>query len=85
MAAVLRFNTSSHYYLGKRIANDDVQQDQCLRKLPFSVMYLKTAKRKFPESAIETSRNITARVIERETSGEIDYFLEDSRGFQTRQ
>ncbi|GFV17542.1 hypothetical protein TNCV_4028721 [Trichonephila clavipes] len=31
--------------------------------------------------AIETSRNITARVIERDTSGEIYYFLEDSRGF----
>ncbi|GFU65110.1 hypothetical protein TNCV_1162981, partial [Trichonephila clavipes] len=29
---------------------------------------------------IETSRNITARVIERDTSGEIYYFLEDSRG-----
>ncbi|GFX96382.1 transposable element Tc3 transposase [Trichonephila clavipes] len=35
-------------------------------------------------SAIETSRNITARAIERDTSGEI-YFLEDSRGFQTCQ
>ncbi|GFW63840.1 transposable element Tc3 transposase [Trichonephila clavipes] len=28
---------------------------------------------------------ITARVIERDTSGEIYYFLEDSRGFRTRQ
>ncbi|GFT86484.1 putative RNA-directed DNA polymerase from transposon BS [Trichonephila clavipes] len=28
---------------------------------------------------IETSRNITARVIERDTSGEIYYFLEDSK------
>ncbi|GFU59466.1 hypothetical protein TNCV_1177131 [Trichonephila clavipes] len=35
--------------------------------------------------AIETSRNIAARVIERDTSGEIYYFLEDSRGFRTRQ
>ncbi|GFU11764.1 uncharacterized protein TNCV_4969601 [Trichonephila clavipes] len=35
--------------------------------------------------AIETTRNITARVIERDTSGEIYYFLEDSRGFRTRQ
>ncbi|GFX97017.1 hypothetical protein TNCV_1997491 [Trichonephila clavipes] len=32
-----------------------------------------------------TSRNITSRVIERDTSGEIYYFLEDSRGFRTRQ
>ncbi|GFX27037.1 hypothetical protein TNCV_439431 [Trichonephila clavipes] len=31
--------------------------------------------------ATETSRNITARVIERVTSGEIYYFLEDSRGY----
>ncbi|GFT02623.1 hypothetical protein TNCV_1488151 [Trichonephila clavipes] len=37
------------------------------------------------KSATETSRNITARVIERDTSGEIYYFLEDSRGFRTRQ
>ncbi|GFX05703.1 hypothetical protein TNCV_3198201 [Trichonephila clavipes] len=37
------------------------------------------------EGAIENSRNITARVIERDTSGEIYYFLEDSRGFRTRQ
>ncbi|GFU21119.1 uncharacterized protein TNCV_3501051 [Trichonephila clavipes] len=36
-------------------------------------------------SATETSRNITARVIERDTSGEIYYFLEDSRGFPTHQ
>ncbi|GFV22358.1 hypothetical protein TNCV_3924181 [Trichonephila clavipes] len=35
--------------------------------------------------ATETSRNITARVIERDTSGEIYYFLEDSRRFRTRQ
>ncbi|GFU25278.1 hypothetical protein TNCV_1739281 [Trichonephila clavipes] len=35
--------------------------------------------------ATETSRNITARVIERCTSREIYYFLEDSRGFRTRQ
>ncbi|GFV82235.1 hypothetical protein TNCV_2791331 [Trichonephila clavipes] len=35
--------------------------------------------------AIETSRNITARVIERDTSGEIYYFLEDSRAFRTSQ
>ncbi|GFT38011.1 hypothetical protein TNCV_1814881 [Trichonephila clavipes] len=33
----------------------------------------------------ETSRNITARVIERDTSGEIYYILQDSRGFRTRQ
>ncbi|GFT29351.1 RNA-dependent RNA polymerase 1 [Trichonephila clavipes] len=33
----------------------------------------------------ETSRNITARVIERDTCGEIYYFLENSRGFRTRQ
>ncbi|GFV28757.1 hypothetical protein TNCV_3987071 [Trichonephila clavipes] len=38
---------------------------------------------KYPTSRIETSRNITARVIERDTSGEIYYFLEDSRGFRT--
>ncbi|GFW32499.1 hypothetical protein TNCV_676571 [Trichonephila clavipes] len=30
-------------------------------------------------------RNITARVIESDTSGEIYYFLEDSRGFELRQ
>ncbi|GFV29139.1 hypothetical protein TNCV_4601711 [Trichonephila clavipes] len=30
--------------------------------------------------AIETSRNITARVIERDTSDEIYYFLEDPEG-----
>ncbi|GFT95839.1 hypothetical protein TNCV_311911 [Trichonephila clavipes] len=35
--------------------------------------------------ATETSRNITARVIERDTSGESYYFLEDFRGFRTRQ
>ncbi|GFU80140.1 uncharacterized protein TNCV_3031881 [Trichonephila clavipes] len=35
--------------------------------------------------AIESSRNVTARVIERDTSGEIYYFLEDSRGFRTHQ
>ncbi|GFW31365.1 hypothetical protein TNCV_2664651 [Trichonephila clavipes] len=35
--------------------------------------------------AIETSRNITTRVIECDISGEIYYFLEDSRGFRTRQ
>ncbi|GFX01272.1 hypothetical protein TNCV_3729411 [Trichonephila clavipes] len=38
-----------------------------------------------PYSTIETSRNITTRVIERDTSGEIYYFLEDSRGFRTHQ
>ncbi|GFV31365.1 hypothetical protein TNCV_3819671 [Trichonephila clavipes] len=32
-----------------------------------------------------TSRNITARVIERDTSEEIHYSLENSRGFRTRQ
>ncbi|GFV27487.1 hypothetical protein TNCV_2540251 [Trichonephila clavipes] len=37
------------------------------------------------QSAAETSRNITARVIERDTSGEIYYFLEDSTGFRTYQ
>ncbi|GFT62323.1 hypothetical protein TNCV_4717211 [Trichonephila clavipes] len=41
--------------------------------------------RNIVESAIETSRNIAARVIERDTSGEIYYFLEDSRGLRTRQ
>ncbi|GFT12291.1 hypothetical protein TNCV_4005471 [Trichonephila clavipes] len=35
--------------------------------------------------AIETSRSIAVRVIERDISGEIYYFLEDSRGFRTRQ
>ncbi|GFX26326.1 hypothetical protein TNCV_949241 [Trichonephila clavipes] len=35
--------------------------------------------------ATETSRNITARVIERDTSREISYFLEDSRVFRARQ
>ncbi|GFT43506.1 integrase_H2C2 domain-containing protein [Trichonephila clavipes] len=38
-----------------------------------------------PKGAIETSRNITVRVIERDTSGEMYYFLEDSRGFRTHQ
>ncbi|GFX60106.1 transient receptor potential-gamma protein [Trichonephila clavipes] len=33
----------------------------------------------------ETSRNITARVIERDVNGEIHYFLEESRGFRTHQ
>ncbi|GFX42731.1 hypothetical protein TNCV_2196881 [Trichonephila clavipes] len=33
------------------------------------------------QSAAETSGNITARVIERDTSGEIYYLLKDSRGF----
>ncbi|GFT72323.1 hypothetical protein TNCV_3608891 [Trichonephila clavipes] len=37
------------------------------------------------QGAKETSRNITARVIERDTRGEIYYILEDSRGFRTRQ
>ncbi|GFV25636.1 hypothetical protein TNCV_1459511 [Trichonephila clavipes] len=36
------------------------------------------------KGATETSKNITARVIERDNSGEIYYFLEDSRGFRTR-
>ncbi|GFU97386.1 hypothetical protein TNCV_4741981 [Trichonephila clavipes] len=35
--------------------------------------------------AAENSRNITARVIERDTSGEIHYVLDESRGFRTRQ
>ncbi|GFX66271.1 hypothetical protein TNCV_342451 [Trichonephila clavipes] len=35
--------------------------------------------------ATETSRNITARVIERDTSGEIYYSPEDSRRFRTHQ
>ncbi|GFV78054.1 hypothetical protein TNCV_2081 [Trichonephila clavipes] len=35
--------------------------------------------------ATETSRNKTARVIERDTSGDIYYFLENARGFRTRQ
>ncbi|GFU43588.1 uncharacterized protein TNCV_3728311 [Trichonephila clavipes] len=39
----------------------------------------------FWKSVTETSRNISARVIERDTSGEINYFLEDSRGFRTHQ
>ncbi|GFY30844.1 hypothetical protein TNCV_3120041 [Trichonephila clavipes] len=34
----------------------------------------------FKTGATETSRNITARVIERDTSGEIYYILEDSEG-----
>ncbi|GFV79770.1 hypothetical protein TNCV_1725951 [Trichonephila clavipes] len=33
----------------------------------------------------QTSRSITARVIERDTSGAIYYFIEDSRGFRTHQ
>ncbi|GFU36000.1 hypothetical protein TNCV_4191141 [Trichonephila clavipes] len=32
-----------------------------------------------------SGRDIAARVIERDTSGEIYYFLEDSRGFRPRQ
>ncbi|GFT71727.1 hypothetical protein TNCV_1081911 [Trichonephila clavipes] len=39
----------------------------------------------YNKSVTESSRNITARVIERDTSGEIYYFLEDSRGFRIRQ
>ncbi|GFU93565.1 hypothetical protein TNCV_948071 [Trichonephila clavipes] len=35
--------------------------------------------------ATETSRNITARVIERDVNGEIPYFLEKSRGSRIRQ
>ncbi|GFV33981.1 hypothetical protein TNCV_2613791 [Trichonephila clavipes] len=35
--------------------------------------------------AAETSRNITARVIERDVSGPLHKFLEESRGFRTRQ
>ncbi|GFT93908.1 hypothetical protein TNCV_2133051 [Trichonephila clavipes] len=37
------------------------------------------------KGATEISRNITARVTERDAIGEIYYFLEDSRGFRTRQ
>ncbi|GFW40160.1 hypothetical protein TNCV_5118431 [Trichonephila clavipes] len=33
----------------------------------------------------ETSRNITVRVIERDVSGPLHKFLEESRGFRTRQ
>ncbi|GFY33738.1 hypothetical protein TNCV_4594501 [Trichonephila clavipes] len=35
--------------------------------------------------AAETSRNITARVIERDVSGPLHKFLEEFRGFRTRQ
>ncbi|GFT52947.1 hypothetical protein TNCV_1460471 [Trichonephila clavipes] len=35
--------------------------------------------------AAETSRNITAHVIERDVNGENHYFLEEYRGFRTRQ
>ncbi|GFW41995.1 tigger transposable element-derived protein 1 [Trichonephila clavipes] len=35
--------------------------------------------------ATETSRNITARVIELDANGEIHYILEESRGFRIRQ
>ncbi|GFV45888.1 hypothetical protein TNCV_2322461 [Trichonephila clavipes] len=44
-----RFNTSSFSYLGKRIANDDFQQGQCSRNLPFSTIYPKTSLRNLPE------------------------------------
>ncbi|GFV03800.1 hypothetical protein TNCV_1877481 [Trichonephila clavipes] len=33
----------------------------------------------YPEGATETSRNITARVIELDISAKIHYFLEDSK------
>ncbi|GFW04832.1 hypothetical protein TNCV_4880671 [Trichonephila clavipes] len=39
----------------------------------------------FVTGATETSRNMTVRVIERDISVEIHYFLEDSRGFRIRQ
>ncbi|GFT18156.1 hypothetical protein TNCV_183191 [Trichonephila clavipes] len=34
---------------------------------------------------VETSTNITARVIERDVCGPLHRFLEESRGFRTRQ
>ncbi|GFV45697.1 hypothetical protein TNCV_1969981 [Trichonephila clavipes] len=46
---------------------------------------LATGSRKESVGATEISRNITTCVIELDTSGEIYYFLEDSRGFRTRQ
>ncbi|GFU00623.1 hypothetical protein TNCV_4817961 [Trichonephila clavipes] len=35
---------NSPYYLRKRIVNDDYKQDRCLRELPFSAIYPKTAE-----------------------------------------
>ncbi|GFU00549.1 hypothetical protein TNCV_3251001 [Trichonephila clavipes] len=52
---------------------------------PIDFLYDLIMKTAVYDGATETSRNITARVIERGTSGEIYYFLEDSRGFRTRQ
>ncbi|GFT47546.1 hypothetical protein TNCV_3750621 [Trichonephila clavipes] len=39
---------------------------------------IRATRYSFESSATETSRNITTRVIERDTSGEIYYFPEDS-------
>ncbi|GFY15952.1 hypothetical protein TNCV_1285971 [Trichonephila clavipes] len=46
---VPRWNTGSSYYLRKRIANEDFQKDWCSHNLPFSAIYLKTARRNLPE------------------------------------
>ncbi|GFV87759.1 hypothetical protein TNCV_780411 [Trichonephila clavipes] len=46
---VPRLKTSSSYYPGKRIPNDNFQQDWCSRKLPFSAIQRKTAGRNIPE------------------------------------
>ncbi|GFX83048.1 hypothetical protein TNCV_5001961 [Trichonephila clavipes] len=56
--------------------------DEDVKAMPLSNSIV--SKRTDEMSATETSKNITARVIERDNSGEIYYFLEDSRGFRTR-
>ncbi|GFS58578.1 hypothetical protein TNCV_111801 [Trichonephila clavipes] len=82
---------------GKSIAKDQISSIQWKRS-PISrkqqdkqispskgrkpVKYLSRKKERI---AAETSKNITAHVIERDTSGKIYYFLEDSRGFRTPQ
>ncbi|GFW15658.1 hypothetical protein TNCV_3581561 [Trichonephila clavipes] len=46
---VLRLNMNSSYYPGKRIANNDFQQDLFSRNLLFSIIYRKTAQRNLLE------------------------------------
>ncbi|GFX12582.1 hypothetical protein TNCV_3157031 [Trichonephila clavipes] len=55
-------------------------------KIKFQELFL-IGRAQVPSSGEETEspKNITARVIERDTSGEIYYFPEDSRGFRTHQ
>ncbi|GFW98248.1 hypothetical protein TNCV_332001 [Trichonephila clavipes] len=59
----------SFCYLRKQIANDDFQQDRCLRSLPFSSCYPKIAWKNIPEikelcsAAVRPTRRLLVVVL----------------------